>query len=182
MLRLAASAKFIAAKTNVCVVLVHHPSKADPTSLRGHSSLAAAVDAILVIETDEGTGIRTATLTKSRDSAAGKQIFFELESVTLPGVDYFGDVRTSCIVRGKDVPESKRRRPGGKAQEAMLIELERRYRDGEHAWDRATIITAAKGLGQHRNTASMALLGLIKGGFVGGGDASLSLRHPPEDT
>ena len=30
MLRLAASAKFIAAKTNVCVVLVHHPSKGRP--------------------------------------------------------------------------------------------------------------------------------------------------------
>lgn len=181
MLRLAGSAKYLAALTDAAVILVHHPSKSDPAGLRGHSSLQAAVDAILSIETDENTGIRTATLVKSRDSAAGRQIFFTLEAVILPTRDYFGDERTSCVVIPKDVPESQRRRPKGKTQETLLIELERRHRGGETNWDKATIVKAGKGIGLHRNSAAHALAGLIKAGFVSGSDASLSLRHPPED-
>jgi hypothetical protein len=180
MLLLAGAAKHIATQTNAAVVLVHHPSKSDPKSLRGHSSLAAAVDAILNVETDENTGIRTATLTKSRDSAAGRQIFFTLEPVTLPGEDYFGDPRTSCVVTAVTVPEHRRRRPGGKAQETLLTELERQYRLGVHSWDRATLMAAGKALGQPRTSSIYALKGLIRDGFLGG-DSALTLRHPPTD-
>ncbi len=180
MLRLASSCKHLAMLTDAAVILVHHPSKSDPAGLRGHSSLQAAVDAILAIETDKATGIRTATLTKSRDSAAGRQVFFDLLAVKLPGLDFFGDERTSCVVVGKNVPESQRKRPQGRAQESLLVELERQHRAGVTSWDRAQVIAAAKGIGQKRTTAGSALYGLLKGGFVSGSDASLSLRHPPE--
>jgi AAA domain len=181
MLLLAGSAKHIAQNTNAAVILVHHPSKADPKSLRGHSSLAAAVDAIINVETDENTGIRTATLTKSRDSAAGRQIFFELEVITLPGEDYFGDARTSCVVKAVAVPEHQRKRPSGKAQETLLTELEREYRTGITSWDHASVLAAGKSLGLHRNSARQGLKGLIRGGFVGGTDSALTLRHPPTE-
>lgn len=180
MLRLAGSAKFIAAETGASVILVHHPSKGDPLSLRGHSSLSAAVDTILIITADENTGIRTGTLTKSRDSAAGRQFFFNLEAVTLPTLDSFGDPRTSCIVVPVNVPVSQRRRPGGKAQEQLLTELERRHRSGETYWDEATVRKAGQGLGMHRNSIPKALKGLRTGGFVIGEAACMSLRYPPE--
>jgi hypothetical protein len=180
MLRLAGAAKTIAAETGATVVLIHHPSKSDPTSLRGHSSLAAAVDTILSITTDDNTGIRTATLTKSRDSAAGRQFFFNLEAITLPTVDCFGDARTSCIVRPVSVPVHQRRRPGGKAQETLLAELERRFRTGETHLDEAAIREAGKNLGMHRNSIPKALKGLRLGGFVIGEAARITLKYPPE--
>jgi KaiC/GvpD/RAD55 family RecA-like ATPase len=182
MLRLAGSAKFIASQTNATVLLIHHPSKGDPNSLRGHSSLAAAVDTIISIVTDENTGVRTATLTKSRDSAAGRQFFFNLEAVKLPTPDYFGDPRTSCIVIPINVPISQRRRPGGKAQEQLLAELERRYRTGETHMDEAAIRKAGHGLGMHRNSIPKALKGLRVSGFVVGEAAQITLKYPPETT
>jgi KaiC/GvpD/RAD55 family RecA-like ATPase len=182
MLRLAGSAKFIAAETGAAVTLVHHPSKGDPTSLRGHSSLAAAVDTILSITMDDNTGIRAATLTKSRDSAAGRQFFFNLEAVKLPTLDSFGDPRTSCIVIPVTVPLSQRRRPGGKAQEQLLSEIERRYRTGETHMDEAAIRKAGHGLGMHRNSIPKALKGLRISGFVVGEAARITLKYPPEST
>lgn len=181
MLRLAAAAKLVAAETGVTVVLIHHPNKSDPTSLRGHSSLAAAVDTIVTIATDENTSIRTATLIKSRDSAAGRQFFFKLEAVTLPILDCFGDPRTSCIVIPVNVPVSQRKRPGGKAQEQLLTEFERRYRDGETHWDEATARKAGQGIGLHRNSIPKALKGLRVAGFVIGEAAHMTLRYPPEE-
>jgi hypothetical protein len=181
MLRLAGSAKLIAAETSATVILVHHPSKGDPTSLRGHSSLSAAVDAILSIVTDANTGIRTATLTKSRDSAAGRQFCFNLEAVTLPTPDSFGDPRTSCIVIPVNVPVSQQRRPGGKAQEQILAEFERRYRTGETHWDEATARKAGQGIGMHRNSIPKALKGLRTAGFVIGEPSRMTLKYPPEE-
>lgn len=181
MLRLAGAAKFIATQTGAAVALVHHPSKSDPTSLRGHSSLAAAVDTIILLTTDENTGIRTATLTKSRDSAAGRQFFFNLAPVALPTLDCFGDPRTSCIVVPVAVPESQRRRPSGKAQEQLLAELERRHRTGETHWDEATARKAGHDLGMHRNSIPKALKGLRSAGFVIGEPAHMGLKFPPEN-
>jgi hypothetical protein len=181
MLRLAGAAKYMAVKTGATVVLIHHPSKGDPTSLRGHSSLSAAVDTIMSISTDDNTGVRTATLVKSRDSAAGRQFFFSLDVVTLATPDSFGDPRTSCVVRPVDVPISQRRRPGGKAQEQLLAELERRYRANDTHWDEASIRKAGQGVGMHRNSIPKALKGLLASGFVVGQPSHMTLKYPPED-
>jgi KaiC/GvpD/RAD55 family RecA-like ATPase len=182
MLRLVAAAKYIAAETGATVILLHHPSKGDPTSLRGHSSLAAAVDTIIVIAVDENTGIRTATLTKSRDSLSGRQFTFTLEAVTLPTLDCFDDPRTTCIVRPVEIPLSQRRRPSGKAQEQLLGELERRHRGGETAWDEATVRDAGKGIGMHRNSIPRAMKALRIAGFLVGEASHQTLKYPPEST
>jgi hypothetical protein len=181
MMLVAKCAKYVAANTDAAVVLIHHPNKSDVTSLRGHSSLAAAVDTIISIASDEVTGVRTATLTKSRDSAAGIQIHFELSIVTLPEPDCFGDPKTTCIVRAAGQSQIPKRRPTGKAQEQLLAELERRHRTGQCAWDRATVRKAGREIGMHRNSPEVALHGLIRSGFVIGNDAHLSLKYPPGD-
>jgi RecA-family ATPase len=180
MIRLVGAAKHIAKITCAAVMVVHHPSKADGAGLRGHGSLAAAVDTIFAIAVDELTGLRTATLTKSRDSATGLQLAYELEVVTLPEPDCFGDARTTIIVRATDATQ-RRVRPKGAAQEKLLTELERRHRAGEIAWDEATIREAGRGIGLHRNSASKALSGLHQGGFLRGSPAHLVLVYPPED-
>jgi RecA-family ATPase len=181
MLRLVNMAKAIAAKTGVCVVLVHHPSKGDAMGLRGHSSLAGACDAIVRIEIEELTGVRIATLTKARDDATGVQLRFDLETVILEERDPWGDPQSTIVVRPSTQPKP-RRRPGGKAQDQLLVELERRYRTGEQFWDKATVCKAGRDLGMHRNSAKTALDGLITAGFIAGSDARLTLKEPPECT
>jgi hypothetical protein len=180
MLRLVAAAKWIAFTAGVCAVLVHHPSKGDAAGLRGHGSLAAACDSILRIESDELSGIRTATLIKARDHATGLQVRFELEPVALGERDSFGDPLTTIVVR----PTTQRAlppRPSGKRQQQLLGELERRYRTGERAWDEATVRKCGRDLGMPRNSPTDALKALIQAGYVTGSPASLTLKFPPEE-
>lgn len=181
MLRLVSAAKKVAAATQTCVVLVHHPAKGDAGSLRGHGSLAAACDSIIRIEVEDLTQIRTATLVKARDHATGLQLRFELEPVTLPERDSFGDPLTTVIVKPSCAP-APRPRPGGRQQQTLLGELERRYRTGERQWDEATIRKAGRDLGMPRNSPSDALKGLIKAGYLHGSSAALTLKFPPEAT
>jgi RecA-family ATPase len=179
MIRLVAAAKHIATRIGCGVMLIHHPSKGDSSGLRGHGSLAGACDTILTIATEEISGIRTATLIKSRDSATGLQFCYTLEQVTLPERDSFGDPRTTIIVKQAEVRQS-RPRPAGQRQKSLLAELERRYRTGETSWDEATITKAGRELGMPRNSPADALRGLIKAGFVIGSAAQLSLKYPPD--
>jgi hypothetical protein len=180
MIRLVAAAKHIATRAGCGVMLIHHPSKGDSNGLRGHGSLAGACDTILTIATSEISGIRTATLIKSRDSATGLQFCYTLDQVTLPERDSFGDPRTTIIVKQAEVRQS-RPRPAGKRQQALLAELERRFRAGETAWDEATITKSGRELGMPRNSPADALRGLIKAGFVIGSASHLVLKYPPDE-
>jgi RecA-family ATPase len=180
MLRLVAAAKWIALQTGAAVAVVHHPSKGDAAGLRGHGSLAAACDAIFVIAVDEFTGQRTATLTKSRDSATGLQIAYELEQVALPDSDAFGDPRTTIIVKQTAAPKQRRPRPSGKRQQTLLDDLERRYRTGETGWDEATLRKAGRELGMADQSARDAVRGLIQAGYLAGQPAHLTLKFPPD--
>lgn len=179
MIRLVAAAKFIAAETGCAVIVVHHPSKSDGAGLRGHGSLAAACDAILSVTTDDVSGIRTATLTKSRDSATGLQFAYELEQVTLPTPDAFGDARTTIICKPVTVTQ-KRPRPSGARQQALLAELERRHRTGETSWDEATVRECGRTIGIPKTSLHDAIKGLIRAGYLYGSPSRLSLKFQPE--
>jgi RecA-family ATPase len=180
MIRLVAAAKHIATRVGCAVMLIHHPSKGDSNGLRGHGSLAGACDAILTIATSEISGIRTATLIKSRDSATGLQFCYTLDQVTLPQRDSFGDPKTTVIVRSTEVRQS-RPRPKGKRQQALLAELERRYRVGETGWPEADATMAARSLGMPPQSARDALKGLIHAGHVWGNPAQYTLKYPPDE-
>jgi hypothetical protein len=181
MIRLVAAAKHIALTIGCAVMLIHHPSKSDSNGLRGHGSLAAACDTIIAVSVDEASGIRTATLTKSRDSATGLQFCYRLHQITLPELDSFGDPRTTIIVMPVGASDIPRKRPGGKAQEQLLAEFERRYRTGETHWDEATARKAGQGIGMHRNSIPKALKGLRVAGFVIGEPSRMALKYPPEE-
>jgi hypothetical protein len=179
MIRLVAAAKQVAGIIGCAVMLIHHPSKANSQGLRGHGSLAGACDTILTIAAEEISGIRTAILIKSRDSATGLEICYTLDQVTLPDVDSFGDPRTTVIVRQAEVRQ-QRPRPSGKQQLALLAELERRHRSGETTWDEATVRRAGRELDMPRNSPHAALKALIKAGYITGSPSRLALRYPPE--
>jgi KaiC/GvpD/RAD55 family RecA-like ATPase len=180
MIRLVTAAKYIASTVGCAVLLVHHPSKADKTGLRGHGSLSAACDTVLMISNDEKSGIRKATLVKSRDTATDLQLCYSLESVTLPEPDSFGDVRTTVVVKPLRLSATKPR-PSGARQQELLAELERRHRAGETGWSEAGIKETGRDMGIRPQSVRDALKSLIRAGYLDGQPDHLSLKFPPDD-
>ena len=77
------------------VVLVHHSGKNVELGMRGHSSVYAALDAVIEVGRDGEE--RTWTVRKSKDGQDGAQHRFRLRSEHL-GQDEAGDAITSCTV------------------------------------------------------------------------------------
>ena len=86
------------------VMLVHHSGKDVARGARGHSSLRAATDTEIEIQSDKG--VRMAMVTKQRDNPGGETFAFTLEGVRL-GTDQDGDEVTSCVVKAADAEEAR---------------------------------------------------------------------------
>lgn len=87
--------------TQGLVVFVHHPGKAASKGMRGHSSLFAAMDA--VVEVSCKGGRREWKVAKSKDGPDGDSHSFTLKEVAL-GIDEDGEAMTSCVVEPEDTP------------------------------------------------------------------------------
>lgn len=83
-----------------CTVMpIHHrPKDSESTEPRGHGSLKAGVDTVILIE---GGSTRRATVMKQKDGPDGVSLNFTLRTVVL-GVDEDGDEVTSCVVEEAD--------------------------------------------------------------------------------
>ena len=81
----------------VHVCLVHHMN-ADAKKLRGHTSIHANVDQVIVVTNDDETGARTMKLVKQKDDEAGLVTKFRLASVPV-GINKTTQREiTSCVV------------------------------------------------------------------------------------
>lgn len=88
-------AKRLQSVTDGLVVLIHHTGKDGERGMRGHSSLFAAMDAVLEVKRDKDQ--RRWGVAKSKDGEDGKAHGFKL--VTLPlGNDAEGEAVSSCVV------------------------------------------------------------------------------------
>ena len=105
------AAKRLQALTGGLVVLVHHTGKDESKGLRGHSSLFAALDAVVTVSRDGDR--REWKLGKSKDGADGEAHTFKLQVEAL-GFDEHGDALTSCVVVPTNEPpkEPKGKRMG----------------------------------------------------------------------
>jgi putative DNA primase/helicase len=105
------AAKQLQALTDGLVLLVHHTGKDESRGLRGHSSLFAALDAVVTVSRDGDR--REWRLGKSKDGADGDAHTFKLQ-VEMLGVDEHGDSLTSCVVVPTNEPpkEPKGKRMG----------------------------------------------------------------------
>ena len=79
------------------VCLVHHMN-ADGKKLRGHTSIHANVDTVLVVTADEDTKVRTAKLVKQKDDEDGTTIRFSLAAVPVGMNPKTQKEITSCVV------------------------------------------------------------------------------------
>jgi len=82
-------------RTHVC--LVHHMN-AGGTKLRGHTSVHAGVDQVILVTRDEeNPRLRTAVLDKQKDEEDGAKIYFELPQITIGYRAIDGNPITSCV-------------------------------------------------------------------------------------
>jgi hypothetical protein len=113
-----ANAKALADTVEGVVVLVHHAGKDSSRGMRGHSSLFAAMDA--VIEVSQVVSGRSWRLSKSKDGESGKLQGFELLPHIVGQDDDGIDIR-SCAVRPTLLGTSGPAKPvTGKNQKAAL--------------------------------------------------------------
>jgi hypothetical protein len=78
------------------VCLVHHMN-AGGTKLRGHTSVYAGVDQVILVTKAEDSKVRTAVLDKQKDDEDGAQIAFELLQVEVGRRPLDGKPITSCV-------------------------------------------------------------------------------------
>jgi len=87
----------LAARTGAHVCGIHHGTKAEGTSSRGHSSLPNAMEAVATVLWDDETGTGDIVLDFARDDIAGPIGGFRTETIEL-GVDPDGDRITSLVI------------------------------------------------------------------------------------
>lgn len=78
------------------VCLVHHMN-AGGTKLRGHTSVYAGVDQVILVSKDPETRLRTAVLDKQKDEEDGAKILFELMQIEIGYRAVDGNPITSCV-------------------------------------------------------------------------------------
>lgn len=84
--------------TGGLVVLIHHTGKDAERGMRGHSSMFAAMDAVVEVKRDKANPERRGwSVAKSKDDEDGKSHSFKLVAVQLEN-DSDGQVVTSCVV------------------------------------------------------------------------------------
>jgi len=108
--RIIEGAKLLQAALGCLVLLIHHAGKDAGRGLRGHSSLMAALDAVLEVSRDGDR--REWRLAKAKDASDGEAHPFRLEVVEL-GADDDGEPITSCVVAEAEAGEVRRPAPAG---------------------------------------------------------------------
>jgi len=106
--RIIAACKRLQAETGGLVVLVHHAGKDVTRGMRGHSSLFAALDAVIQVSRDGER--REWTLIKSKDGQDGEAHGFSLKVLNL-GEDDDGDPVTSCVVESVGIQCDREQKP-----------------------------------------------------------------------
>lgn len=124
------------ARHGAAVVLIHHGTKAEGTTPRGHSVLNGALDVTLELRKDESDGIIRGRLGKNRNGPQDLDIAFRVTSEAL-GRDDWGLPLTAAIIDVLPAGAAPRRArlPAGEiAALSILRELEKRGDVSEADW------------------------------------------------
>ncbi len=118
-----AGASLLRELTDTLVILIHHSGKDESRGLRGHSSLLAALDAVIEIKRDSNNK-RWWRLEKAKDGEDGISHSFELELADL-GEDEYGLPMTSVAVRELEGPgpSTQKQAALGKNQMAVMAQF-----------------------------------------------------------
>lgn len=110
--------------TGGLVLVVHHPGKDQARGARGHSSIMAAMDAVLEVQGEKRDTVRDMRLTKLKDGPDDKAVgSFRLERVIL-GTDYKGREVSSAVAYWCESSSTKAAMKTTTAQKALLNHLD----------------------------------------------------------
>ena len=105
-----------------CAVIVVHHCGIDASRPRGHTSLAGAVDAQLVVKRDSAGNV-IVTVERMKDGPEGDQIVSKLDNVEL-GIDEDQDPITSCVVVPSETTKGAGKSVSGAAGIALKLLIE----------------------------------------------------------
>lgn len=108
--RVIEGAKLLQAALGGLVLLIHHSGKDATKGLRGHSSLLAALDAVVEVARDSDG--RQWRIAKAKDAGDGEAHPFRLDVVEL-GTDADGEPVSSCVVLPEVGDTSRPKAPAG---------------------------------------------------------------------
>ncbi len=109
------------------VIFVHHTTKADGGTPRGHSVFNGALDFSMQLQAADASGIVRGQLLKNRNGPCDQNIAFRILSVTI-GVDLDGDAITAATGEEVDRPPNAAPKLPASAQ-AAFDELNRLFAD-----------------------------------------------------
>ncbi len=172
------------AGNGAAVVLVHHDTKAEGSTPRGHSILNGALDMAMHVKRGED-GIVRAKLTKNRNGGTERDIAFRIGVEPL-GENEFGNPITAAVV--EEIPRGAtqyraRLTAGESAALAKLITMEDEGRVTEDGWRAACIaereVSGAEDMESRKRAMRRVVQGLAKkkliltrGGFVASAEAT----------
>lgn len=113
------------AQWGAAVLLIHHDTKAEGKTPRGHSLLNGALDMAMHVSRDE-FGVVRGKLTKNRNGSCDRDMAFLIDTRTL-GEDEDGDPITAALVDeldGGEAPKAEKISPSARAALDVLINLE----------------------------------------------------------
>ena len=168
-----------AIRGDAAVISVHHPGHADATRGRGSTAWKASLDAeFLFASTAEAV---TITCAKMKDGNRPDPISFRIETAPTGFRDGVGNPINSVVLSPCDGIVVSRAPASGKNQKALLAELERRVEGGDlGVWTEPELRQIARDLGQHKNSARDAVLGLRTLGYLTPTLGGSRLTDPPE--
>jgi hypothetical protein len=158
--RILSNAQLLARITGSLVVLVHHTGKDVSRGARGHSSLAAALDA--AIEVKRPLTGREWRIAKSKDGEDGVTHPFRLQIVDL-GLDEDSEPITSCAVVSDLFRQSQPKEPKGRNQKAVLDALNLKYSIGDLVFAADVLALAQASLPNPTKNARQRAKEAIKG-------------------
>ncbi len=154
------------------VVLIHHDTKSQGPTPRGHSLLNGALDVALQLFPRDESGVVRAKLTKNRNGTAERDIAFRIATECL-GEDEDGDPVTVALVdelAPGAAPKREKLTPSERAAFRIFEGLQSAGPVFEEAWRKACIdsptVSAADDRESRRKAAKRAFEGLARKGAV----------------
>lgn len=159
-------------KHGAAVILIHHDTKAQGATPRGHSLLNGALDVALQLFSRDEAGIIRGKLTKNRNGSCDRDIAFRIATETL-GEDEDGDEITAALVSELCKDDLPAREKLTRSETAALGTFNALAITGcatEDAWRTACIdgfdVSTSEDRESRRKATARAIKGLVNKGAV----------------
>ncbi len=175
------------ADTGAAVMLIHHDTKSESMTPRGHSILNGALDFAIHVKREDGR-IR-GKLTKNKNGPCDIGLSFQIDIEEF-GLDEDGDMSTAAVlseVHESGLSASQRLSPAQREAKNILLELEAVGSVSEHAWRDACVdsrrVSQSEDPDNRRRAFNMVRKKLFEAELIGFSDGDVFLRNtnPDED-